>query len=124
MNEPLLYALADTDGRIVGVTEGPYYYLKCDDTVSSASHYVDTETHTIHAKTDYIYDVETSGLEVTITGLPPNVGITVNGISGMTDNEPTVVSFDLPGTYTVKLDGTKEHLPTEFEVTVDDPDGE
>ena len=33
-----------------------------------------------------------------------------NGISGMTDNEPTVVSFDLPGTYTVKLDGRKEHL--------------
>lgn len=124
MNEPLLYALADTEGHILGVTEGPYHYLQCDESVTSATHYVDTETHAINAKRDYDYSVETDGLGVTITGLPPNVGITVNGIYGMTDSEPTVVAFDLPGTYTVKLDGTKEYMPAEFEVTVDDPDGE
>lgn len=119
--EPYLYAMATADGRIAGVTSGPYLYVRCDSSVSDVTHYVDAETHEVKEKQPLNYDIDTEGLVVTVTGLPEGLTVETNGQRGTTDSKPLVITYDVPGNYETTLSGLPEYLDETLEVTVGDP---
>ena len=114
------YAVADPKGRISWVTTGPYLYIACDDTVRDDTHYVDVATGEIHAKRPIDAEQSIDGLTVTLAGLPAGLTVATNGMDTVTDGTPLVISYDLPGTYEIRLSGHVEYLDCTEEVTVDD----
>lgn len=118
--EPYLYVMATADGHIAGITSGPYLYVRCDSSVSDVTHYVDAETREIKDKKPLAYGVTSSGLTVTLTELPGGLNVETNGQQAVTDGEPLVITFDIPGTYRIELSGLVEYLNDALEVTVDD----
>ncbi len=121
MNEQgYYYAMAGPGGRIIQVTNGPYLYIACDDTVRDDTHYVDVATGEIHAKRPIYAEQSIDGLTVTLAGLPAGLTVATNGMDTVTDGTPLVITYDLPGTYEIRLSGHIEYLDRVEEVTVDD----
>lgn len=116
-----IYAVADSKGQISWVTTGPYLYIKCDDSIRDDTHYVDIATQEIKPKMPLEPQLSVEDLTVTLTGLPPDLTVSTNGLEGITDTTPLVITYDVPGTYEVILRGLPEHLDTTLEVTVGDP---
>lgn len=114
------YAVADPKGRISWVTTGPYLYIACDDTVRDDTHYVDVATGEIQPKRPIEMHQGIEALKVTLAGLPAGLTVATNGMDTVTDGTPLVISYDLPGTYEVRLSGHIEYLDRVEEVTVDD----
>ncbi len=114
------YAVADPKGRISWVTAGPYLYITCDDTVRDDTHYVDVDTAKIHAKRPIEAEQSIDGLTVTLAGLPAGLTVATNGMDTVTDGTPLVITYDVPGTYEIRLSGHIEYLDRIEEVTVDD----
>lgn len=119
-NDIYLYALAMSDGRIRGVTTGPYLYVRCDETVNDVTHYVDVATGEIQLKQALEFELSTDGLTATLTGLPEGVTVATNGLDTDTDGDPLVITYDVPGTYEITLSGHVEYLDHDLEVTVGD----
>lgn len=114
------YAVAEPSGRIAWVSKGPYLYIPCDDTVRDDTHYVDAATGEIHAKRPIDAEQSIDGLTVTLAGLPAGLTVATNGLDTVTDGTPLVISYDLPGTYEIRLSGHIEYLDRIEEVTVGD----
>lgn len=114
------YAVADPKGRISWVTTGPYVYIACDESVRDDTHYVDVATGEVHAKRQIDAALSIDGLTVTLAGLPAGLTVATNGMDAVTDGTPLVISYDLPGTYEIRLSGHVEYLDRVEEVTVDD----
>ncbi|MGE6778254.1 hypothetical protein ACQKFL_11505 [Vreelandella titanicae] len=114
------YALAMSDGRIRGVTTGPYLYVRCDETVNDVTHYVNVATGEIQLKQSLEFELSTDGLTATLSGLPVGLTAEANGVETNTDDEPLVIAFDIPGTYSVRLSGLVEYMDHQVEVTVVD----
>ncbi|MBT2772915.1 hypothetical protein J7J47_11845 [Halomonas sp. ISL-60] len=114
------YALAMSDGRIRGVTTGPYLYVRCDETVNDVTHYVDVATGEIQLKRGLEFELTTGGLTVTLTGLPAGMSVETNGTNTETDDAPLVITYDVPGTYAITLSGHVEYLDDTLEVVVGD----
>jgi hypothetical protein len=122
----LIVAVFDSgSGKIESVVSGSPEFIKkqgnfieCDSDVSDTTHYVSGGK--VKKKTAFTYQVKLQGLMLTIEGLPVNTMITVGAYSVLTDNKPTVIEFDIPGTYTVTLNGLIGYLEEDLEVTVGD----
>ena len=114
------YAVADAEGRISWVTSGPYLYIACDESVSDDTHYVDIQTGEIEAKQAFDIQPVIEGLTVTLAGLPAGLAVVTNGMDTLTDDDPLVITYDVPGTYEITLRGHVEYLDRVEEVTVGD----
>ncbi len=116
-----VYAVHTTDGAIVRTLTTPHGYIECDDSVSDATHYVDVDTLEIKLKRRLELQLGVDSLIVTLTGLPAELTVTTNGVETITDGEPLTITYDVPGTYAIRLDGLVEYLDDNLEVTVGDP---
>ena len=114
------YALAMSDGRIRGVTKGPYLYVRCDETVDDVTHYLDVSTGEIHLKQALDFELTINGLSATLEGLPAGLTVEANGMEADTDGESMSIEFDIPGTYSIHLTGLVKYLDQVLEVTVGD----
>ncbi|WP_339119213.1 hypothetical protein [Halomonas sp. BMC6] len=114
------YAVAEPSGRIAWVSKGPYLYVACDDTVRDDTHYVDVATGEIQPKRPLEMHQGIEALKVTLAGLPAGLTVATNGMDTVTDGTPLVITYDLPGTYEIRLSGHIEYLDRVEEVTVDD----
>lgn len=115
------YAITDPKGRITQTMSVPYLLLRCDESVRDDTHYADVSTGEIHSKRPLEMDQEIEGLTVTLAGLPAGLSVTANGMATVTDDDPLVITFDVPGTYSIELTGHVEYLDRVEEVTVGDP---
>lgn len=113
------YAVADGEGNITQIYSTSKRYIPCGEGVDDLTHYVTDSGH-IEQKAAIDCDVAVDGLTATITGLPAGLSVETNGISTVTDTEPLIISYDVPGTYSVQLSGRPGYLETELEVHVDD----
>lgn len=116
--ESYSYAMADLNGQIFQITTGPYLYIECDETVSDDTHYIDVSTGEIKEKLTLTLNKTIEGLTVTIFGLPAGLTAATNSMETVTDGEPLVVEYDIPGNYTITLTGRVEYMDHELEVTV------
>lgn len=122
----LRYAVATPSGEIIKVLSGNLHYVQIPndeggESVDDITHYVDVATHEIKEKQPFDYDVTVSGLTATITGLPEGLTVETNGMETTTDDQPLVIEYDLPGTYTIRFSGRVRYLDRVEEVTVGDP---
>lgn len=114
------YAMVDDDGAILQITHGPYRYIKCAEYVTDDTHYAD-EASVIHEKRPLTFDETVDGLTLTLSGLPAGLRATTNGMETVTDDEPLVIEYDVPGAYEIKLSGHVEYLDRVEEVTIGEP---
>lgn len=114
------FAVYDDHGRIVRVIAGPYDYLPCDESVRDDTHYVDVDAGEIQPKRPLETHQGVDGLTVTLMGLPAGLAVATNNMETVTDDQPLVIEYDLPGTYTVRFSGHVQYLDHEMEVTVGD----
>lgn len=114
------YALTDETGQIMQVVNGPYRYIKCTGNVMDNTHYAD-EAGVIHEKRPLTFDETVDGLTLTLSGLPAGLRATTNGMDTVTDDEPLVIEYDVPGTYEIKLSGHVAYLDRVEEVTIGEP---
>ena len=112
------YAVSDDKGEILQIYGTQNTFTPCDAEVSDTTHYLDTNTGVLERKRDINPEVTTNGLQVTITNLPPGTRIFTNGMEGYADINPTVILYDVPGTYSIELVGLVEYRETSLEVTV------
>ena len=115
------YAVCDLNGEIRSIVSGPYHYIECDNEVMDDTHYYDTEDKELRPKEPLGYQTEVSGLSVTLGGLPVGINVGTNGSKIVTDQEPTKVTYDVPGTYLISLSGHLKYLDESLEVIVGDP---
>ncbi|MGQ7253987.1 hypothetical protein [Vreelandella titanicae] len=87
--------------------------------MSDTTHYADSE-HVIRAKRPLEFELATESLTVTLTGLPSGVNVETNGLDTDTDEDPLEITYDVPGTYEIKLSGHVEYMDLALEVTVGD----
>ncbi|WP_278369494.1 hypothetical protein [Vreelandella titanicae] len=111
------YAIVDDTGRITQLYSTNSYFVPCGDDVSDTTHYADS-ANVIHEKRPQEFGLITEGLTVTLTGLPSGVNVETNGLDTDTDEDPLEITYDVPGTYEIKLSGHVEYLDHALEVTV------
>ncbi|UQI38800.1 hypothetical protein [Vreelandella venusta] len=118
-----IYAVHTTGGTIVRTLTTPHGYIECDDSVSDATHYVDVDAspHIIKARQPLDLQISVDDLTVTIEGLPAELTVITNGVETISDDEPLTITYDVPGTYEIRLSGSIQYLDTEVGVTVGDP---
>lgn len=109
------YAIVNHLGGIEGVVSGPSRYIECAEGVEDTTHFFDGE---IKEKMKLSFTTEKVGLEVSFDGLPEGLRVETNGMETVTDNEPLVIEYDVPGTYTINFSGLVNYLDHEMEVTV------
>tara|TARA_R110001599_G_scaffold133763_1_gene311365 strand:+ start:18604 stop:18957 length:354 start_codon:yes stop_codon:yes gene_type:complete len=113
------YAVYGSDGSIKQILTTVDDFAKVDGSVSDTTHYIDTDSGQPKPKKKYEYQLDNEGLVLTITGLPAGVNVNVGFIETVTDSEPTVIEFELPGHYQVALTGHHHYFDEDIEVTVD-----
>jgi hypothetical protein len=118
MEQSHTHAVYNGAGEIVRVEVGPHRYLKCGGNVGDETHFV--ANGEVKEKTAFKYQVKKQKLKVVLQGLPLNAVVTVGGQSLQVDAAATVIEFDIPGTYTVTLNGLIGYLEEDLEVTVGD----
>ncbi|SDI27793.1 hypothetical protein SAMN04487867_10458 [Vreelandella titanicae] len=116
------YVVAKYNGEIAQVITGGARYIKVPDgeDIADDTHYVDTQTDAVLAKSELEFKVSVDGLAVTIDGLPEDLTVTANNMQVMTDSTPLVVIFDVPGAYSIELGGRIDYLSQVVEVAVGD----
>ncbi|WJZ48859.1 hypothetical protein [Halomonas phage vB_HmeY_H4907] len=118
------YAVSDLKGEITQVLSGSPLYIRVpnDSDVLDTTHYVDVETETVLPKRPIEVVVEQGAdpLSITLTGVPSGVTLSTNGMETKTDDQPLVIEYDVPGTYTISFSGHVRYLDHELEVTVGD----
>lgn len=115
------YAMATSNGAIQQTISGPYLYIACDDDVSDTTHFVDVDAGDIRPKRPLEISYWTDGMTVTLDALPGGLAVSSNNKSAVTDDDPLVITYDVPGTYEITLKGHVEYLDQTLEVTVGDP---
>ncbi len=112
------YAFVSVDGRIESIISGPMRYIECSSETMDTTHYFDNTAGVIREKEALNYQQNTRGLVVTFEGMPSGVKVETNGMETMTDDQPLVIEYDVPGTYTISFSGLVNYLDHEMEVTV------
>lgn len=112
------YAVAKPNGEIISVVSGGFQYVPVSEEleVSDVTHYVSEGA--VIEKGDYNLSHDIVDLEVTFVGLPESLKVETNGMETVTDSEPLVIEYDVPGTYTINFSGLVNYLDHEMEVTV------
>lgn len=113
------YAVYGSDGSIKQILTTVDDFAKVDGAVSDTTHYIDIDSGQPKPKQKYEYQLDNDGLVLTITGLPAGVNVNVGFIETVTDSEPTVIEFELPGHYQVALTGHHHYIDEDIEVSVD-----
>lgn len=121
------FAFYDDKGGITLIFDAPSQryadaqsgdYSIAPEDVSPVTHYVDVTDKQVRAKEPLAYQMSVDGFVVEITGLPNGLTVETNGFSTVTDSEPLSISYDVPGTYQIRLSGLVEYLDYTEEVTV------
>lgn len=112
------YAVVKPSGEILRTEKVAYQYIECDETVDDVSHYYDLENKSLEYKEKLYPLVVGEGLTLNISNLPEGLKVETNGMGTITDNEPLVIEYDVPGTYTISFSGLVNYLDHEMEVTV------
>lgn len=112
------YAFVSGEGRIESILSGPMRYVECSSETRDTTHYFDNTLGVIRRKEALRYQQNTRGLVVTFEGVPSGVKVETNGMETIADNEPLVIEYDVPGTYTIIFSGHVRYLDHELEVTV------
>ncbi|WP_062359640.1 hypothetical protein [Vreelandella aquamarina] len=119
------FAFYDENGEITMTLNAPSKkyalyqakeFVECDEEVTPATHYVAAQRAEAKAPLPIRHFV--SSLSVTFEELPEGIKVETNGMETVTDNEPLVIEYDVPGTYTISFSGLVNYLDHELEVTV------
>lgn len=86
--------------------------------VTSITHYVKLPEEEVLPKQPFDYTTTVDDLSYTITGLPAGIKVYFEDQFIITDDDPTEIEFDIPGTYTLELSGSVPHLDETIEVTI------
>ena len=116
----IIYAVVEESGAINGTYSSPFEFIPCGEDVGDTTHYVDMSTKEIKAKRPLEIHQDIEGLVVTLTGPPAGVTVETNNMHTVTDDEPLVITYDVPGTYHIALAGHVEYLDKTLEVSVGD----
>ncbi len=124
------YAFFDESGRINRLYTGPEQevhlqhtgkFLEVGEEVIDDTHYVDLHSDfdpiirgKIPLSAEYIDD----GLAVVFPSLPAGTRAEVQGLELISDGEPTIIEFDVPGTYEVQFYPPPQWRDEVLEVTV------
>lgn len=122
------YVLYLEDGAIDGeisIPDGvayspPHNSLETSDEVSPLTHFVDIKTKELCSKHDLLTAHTVNKLAVYFDDLPKGLNVETNDMGTITDDQPLVIEYDLPGTYAIRFSGHVRYLDHELEVTVDD----
>lgn len=114
------YAVADDSGNIMQIYSTSNRMIPCGERVNDVEYYVD-ENDNVEHKRPLEFDVATNELTATISGLPAGLKVDSNNNDIITDDMPLVITYDLPGTYEIRLSGHIQYLNQTLEVTVGDP---
>lgn len=122
-----MFAHYSEDGNILFTFEGDEkssalngnLFLETEPPVSDETHFVDVtrSPHAIMEKSDLSVSVETEGLEASLSGLPQGLHCSAEGVTFITDDE-NIISFSLPGTYRIEIDGGLRHKSKTLEVSI------
>ncbi len=119
------YVVSKFNGEISQLITGGARYIEVPESsnISDDTHYVDVKVipNVIKEKEEVLFDLSAEGLVVTLTGLPAGLTVETNGFSTVTDSAPLSISYDVPGTYQIRLSGLVNYLDYTEEVTVGDP---
>ncbi|MGP9417286.1 hypothetical protein ACT3R4_18060 [Halomonas sp. AOP7-E1-9] len=115
------YAVAKQTGEILQVITGGFRYIEVpeEEDVHDTTHYIDISNDEIKAKQKIMIRSKINGLSLTMSGLPSGLNVETNGMAIITDDEPLVIEYDVPGIYQVALSGRVDYLDEVLEVTVD-----
>lgn len=115
------YVVAKNTGEIVRVISGSARYIEVDNdaSIDDQTHYANDDNEVLKRR-GLTFEHQTDGLIVTLSGLPSGVRVRTNGVETVTDTEPLVVTYDIPGTYEIGLSGHLEYLSETLEVTLGD----
>lgn len=94
-------------------------YVILDNDLDDSAHYVDLASGAVQPKKTRDYNLACRGLSAIITGLPAGTLVRVEGAEVIADNDPTTVTFDVPGEYLLELVGPAECLDETLEVVID-----
>lgn len=87
-----------------------------DECVTDATHYIrDGQAVEKQALSP---SVLVGGFSATVTGLPADLRVSLDGADAMTDGDPLELEFDEPGTYTLRINGGAPYISTEVEITI------
>lgn len=93
------------DGEsIIEVSEG----------VTDATHYIANGQAV--EKSAIAPSVSIDGDTATVTGIPPDLEVSFDGVIAITDDEPLELTVDEPDTYTLRIDGGAKYFDTEVEI--------
>ncbi|MEH6641387.1 hypothetical protein [Vreelandella glaciei] len=95
-------------------------YIACQEDVLDTTHYVSASNEVI-PKQALQLEINTEGLSVIITGVPAGLTVETKGLTTLTDNEPLIIHYDVPGNYEITLRGHVEYLDQMLEVTLGNP---
>lgn len=112
------YAVVKPSGEILRTEKVAHQYIECDETIDDVSHYYDLENKLLKHKEEVYPVVTEEGLTLNVSDLPEGLKVETNGMETITDNEPLVIEYDVPGTYTISFSGLVNYLDCEMEVTV------
>lgn len=113
------YAVYNSDGLIKQMLTTVDDFAKVDSSVSDTTHYIDIDSGQPKTKKKYEYQLGRGSLTLTFTGLPAGVNVNVGFIETVTDSEPTIIEFELPGHYQVALTGHHHYIDEDIEVSID-----
>lgn len=106
--------------EIVQTLQTPFMHVECEPDVFDDTHFFDEVAGMILQKAPLDYTLGIEGFTATLTGLPSGLTVEANGMNTTTDEEPLMITFDVPGTYRIELSGLVEYLDDSLEVTVGD----
>lgn len=93
-------------------------FVECAEYTTAENAYVDVATKELKEKESLSLNHDVAGLEVTFVSLPAGLKVETNNMETVTDDEPLVIEYDVPGTYTINFSGLVNYLDHEMEVAV------
>jgi hypothetical protein len=82
--------------------------------VSDATHYISNGQAV--EKSPITPSVSIDGDTATVTGIPPDLEVSFDGVIAITDDEPLELTVDEPDAYTLRIDGGAKYFDTEVEI--------
>ena len=100
-----------------------YGVIQCPPETLDTTHYVDVSDWPRHVRQREALapSVVVAGRTATVAGVPAGLEARIDGHVFETDGEPIDLTFDVPGTYRLTLDGVR-WLPTTVEIVISDDD--
>lgn len=118
-------AIHDPYGEILRIVTAPEslvsrqcrageFFVVASSGVSDSTHYI-VNGQAVE-KSVITPSVSIDGDTATVTGIPPDLEASFDGVIAITDDEPLELTVDEPDAYTLRIDGGAKYFDTEVEI--------